>query len=149
MITIPNPCSENWSKMSKTEKGRFCNSCNKQVIDFSKMKNEKINAYFENNQTSDICGNFKTSQVSKIDNKKTRFKWMAVFVVFISFFANSYGQKKGEASSVPKKQNEQDSIKICKEQELLKKKEEALKKDRSTERTTLGKPAYIKPKRKR
>ncbi|WP_309608991.1 hypothetical protein [Flavobacterium sp.] len=42
MITIPNPCTENWNKMSKTEKGRFCNSCNKLVIDFSKMKNKII-----------------------------------------------------------------------------------------------------------
>lgn len=36
-IRIENPCHENWNLMSRNQKGRFCDSCNKTVIDFSKM----------------------------------------------------------------------------------------------------------------
>ena len=93
MITIPNPCSENWSKMSKTEKCRFCNSCNKQVIDFSKMKNDKIEAYFESNQTDEICGNFKTSQIQNTYYQKFKFKFVGMLLVFISFLLSNCSHK--------------------------------------------------------
>ena len=109
MITIPNPCSENWGKMSKTEKGRFCNSCNKQVIDFSKMKNDKIKTYFGNNQTDEICGNFKTSQVNQKIISRSRFKFVAMFVVFLSFVQISCRTKmKGLVRKIDT--NEKDTI---------------------------------------
>lgn len=95
MITIPNPCSENWNIMSKTEKGRFCNSCNKMVIDFSKMKNEKIELYFQINQGENICGNFKNSQINSKNSTKQRFKLVTLFILFVSFIATSCKTTKG------------------------------------------------------
>ena len=41
-IRIQNPCNENWNSMLPDKKGRFCNSCNKTVVDFTKMKNTEI-----------------------------------------------------------------------------------------------------------
>jgi hypothetical protein len=41
-IHIPNPCHEDWSKMTPTEKGAFCSSCKKEVLDFTKSSNEEI-----------------------------------------------------------------------------------------------------------
>ena len=32
---IKEPCHEDWSKMTRTEKGAFCQSCAKEVIDFT------------------------------------------------------------------------------------------------------------------
>jgi hypothetical protein len=97
MITIPNPCSENWNKMNKTEKGRFCESCNHVVIDFTKMTDEKIKSYFETNQSNDICGNYKKSQVFvpneeyNLKNKllKLNFKPLNLILLFMSFFVSS------------------------------------------------------------
>ena len=34
-IHIPNPCSENWNEMTRTEKGAFCNKCAIDVMDFT------------------------------------------------------------------------------------------------------------------
>ena len=41
-IQIPNPCNEDWDKMSPTEKGAFCKVCSKEVIDFTKSSNPEI-----------------------------------------------------------------------------------------------------------
>jgi hypothetical protein len=34
-ISIKEPCHEDWSKMTATEKGAFCQKCALEVIDFT------------------------------------------------------------------------------------------------------------------
>ncbi len=78
-ISIPKPCNENWNSMSPDKNGRFCNSCNKTVIDFTKMNNPEIQKYFtENSDKEKICGHFKLNQIEseesiKYDKLRTRF----------------------------------------------------------------------------
>lgn len=45
-IEMNNPCSEDWNKMEPTERGRFCNSCQKTVIDFTHLTGQQIQDYF-------------------------------------------------------------------------------------------------------
>lgn len=63
-IIIPEPCHENWDKMSPKDNGRFCLSCTKTVVDFTKMLPEEIQHYFNSNQN--ICGKFKNTQLDEI-----------------------------------------------------------------------------------
>jgi hypothetical protein len=78
-ISIPKPCNENWNSMSPDKNGRFCNSCNKTVIDFTKMKNPEIQKFFtENSGNERICGHFKLNQIEseesiKYDKLRSRF----------------------------------------------------------------------------
>lgn len=44
-IEIPLPCHENWDAMTANEKGRFCNSYSKSVIDFSNYSAAEILQY--------------------------------------------------------------------------------------------------------
>ncbi len=62
ILRVPNPCSQEWNKMTPQEKGRFCVSCNKTVVDFTKMKNEEILSYLKN-QPGKTCGYFLPHQV--------------------------------------------------------------------------------------
>lgn len=63
-IQIPKPCHEDWDRMNTVEKGRFCNSCKKNVVDFSKMTDQEIVKIIENS-TGNLCGKFMPSQLNR------------------------------------------------------------------------------------
>ncbi|WP_178986080.1 energy transducer TonB [Winogradskyella helgolandensis] len=65
-ISIPKPCHEDWSKMTRNEQGRFCQSCSKSVIDFTQMPQQGIQDYLAINTGEKICGRFKVSQLKQI-----------------------------------------------------------------------------------
>ena len=65
-ITVPEPCHEDWNKMTPDETGRFCNSCVKSVVDFTNMKASEIQQYFVKNQDKSVCGRFKNEQLDSI-----------------------------------------------------------------------------------
>lgn len=65
MITIPEPCHENWNEMTAAEKGRFCSSCSKEVVDFSNMNDAQIQVYL-NNASGKVCGRFDDAQVNRV-----------------------------------------------------------------------------------
>lgn len=54
-------CQENLGSMSDTEKGKFCSSCKREVIDFTKMSYSEIQAI--RSVESDMCGTFLTEQI--------------------------------------------------------------------------------------
>ncbi|SDG63192.1 energy transducer TonB [Winogradskyella thalassocola] len=65
-ISIPKPCHEDWSKMTPNEQGRFCQSCSKSVIDFTKMPKQEVQDYLAVNTGAKFCGRFKVSQLEQI-----------------------------------------------------------------------------------
>lgn len=64
-LEIENPCAENWEEMMPDEKGRFCLSCTKQVVDFSKMTNQELIRFFKQNRTTEICGQLSAQQLNQ------------------------------------------------------------------------------------
>ncbi len=62
-ISIPEPCHEDWNKMTPKEKGRHCAACNKTVIDFTSKTDEQVIKTFENE--NNLCGRFKTQQLNR------------------------------------------------------------------------------------
>ena len=41
-LHIPEPCHEQWDKMSPAQQGRFCQQCSKTVVDFSTMTDQQV-----------------------------------------------------------------------------------------------------------
>ncbi len=95
-LHIPEPCHENWNKMTPTRQGKFCSVCSKQVIDFSLMSDNQILNYLKNN-TGNLCGRFDETQLQRtlIETKVSRKRsWYAMFVLpFVFLFQKSFGQK--------------------------------------------------------
>lgn len=102
-INVPKPCSQNWNSMMPNKDGRFCNSCSKTVIDFTKMEISEIKNYLiENSGKEGVCGHFKFDQVQtkesiKYDNLRNRIsrikikpiKNLALFSVSLLFTLTS------------------------------------------------------------
>ena len=66
-IAIPKPCREDWNAMTPKQKGRFCDSCAKTVIDFTKMDSYEIQDFISENKNNRICGHFKQTQLDSIN----------------------------------------------------------------------------------
>ncbi|QOG03665.1 hypothetical protein [Flavobacterium sp. MDT1-60] len=57
--------------MIPNKDGKFCTSCNKTVVDFTKMENLEIQNYLiENSSKESICGHFKSDQIETKSNIK-------------------------------------------------------------------------------
>ncbi len=139
-IIIQNPCNENWNSMSPNKKGRFCNSCNKTVIDFTKMKNTEIEKYFVDNADNEsICGIYKFNQVEnenniKYPNLRNRFnrikvkpiKIVALFSLSFLFTFSSCIMGK-RAKEMPEELIENDTINKKEIKDTIEKKNDSIK----------------------
>ena len=102
-IHIPKPCHEDWNKMAPVDKGKFCGSCNKQVVDFSLMSDQQVLNYFSL-ATGKTCGRFAEDQLqrelipTKIEKKKNW--WFAALMPLLLFFDKATAQKKNVTTLV-------------------------------------------------
>lgn len=61
-ITIPEPCNEDWNQMTATQKGAYCKSCAKEVIDFTRISKSELARKIKHGQN--LCGRFKPEQLN-------------------------------------------------------------------------------------
>ncbi len=65
-ILITKPCTKNWDTMQPTEVGRHCNSCKKDVVDFSVLSDDEVKNYLIKNIGKETCGRFYNHQIDRI-----------------------------------------------------------------------------------
>lgn len=84
-LTIPEPCSQNWQEMSVAEKGRFCDSCQKNIFDFTNSSDKEIATTFKSNKH--VCGRFNVSQLDRelIVPREKNSVWMIAATGVIGF----------------------------------------------------------------
>lgn len=63
-VSIPEPCQQSWLSMTVVPAGKFCNHCQKAVIDFSGLQDGEILRIIQNTP-GQICGRFKASQLDR------------------------------------------------------------------------------------
>lgn len=65
-LSVSNPCQQKFSSFQPTPSGGFCQSCQKEVVDFTGMSDQEIRDYFQNVSGS-TCGRFKNSQLRQYE----------------------------------------------------------------------------------
>jgi len=86
-LAIPTPCHEKWDQFTPTQKGRFCGSCQKEVIDFTTWSEEQIKEYFATRPAS-TCGRFAPYQLTTYKtwiptNSKQQSRWAAALAFIL------------------------------------------------------------------
>lgn len=94
-IKITNPCSNKWEEMDAAQQGRFCQQCNKNVIDFTQKSEQQIKDYFIANNYQTTCGRFYNNQIDNIviELKATILQsnlsyWQKLLVIILVCFGN-------------------------------------------------------------
>lgn len=113
-IQIDKPCTEDFKTFKKTDKGGFCNSCKKTVVDFTKMSDQEILNYFST-EKSKTCGLFLESQLKSYSNpsstlnksKSSAFTSSVFGISLLSIlsFTNGFSQEKTSKNEIIKVEN--------------------------------------------
>jgi hypothetical protein len=90
-LQIPTPCHENWDNMTPAQQGKFCGSCQKNVIDFTSMSDAQLANFFKRSK-GEVCGRFNSEQLeTDILIPKKRIPWVRYFFqIAIPAFLFSY-----------------------------------------------------------
>ena len=98
-LQIPEPCHEDWDKMTPGDKGRFCDSCQKAVHDFTGMSDAQLIAFFKNPSTGSVCGRFYNDQLNRdFEIPRKRVPWLRHFfqIAIPAFLFSSKAKSQGK-----------------------------------------------------
>lgn len=100
IITVPEPCHEDWANMSEAELGRYCQSCDKIVTDFTTMSNDEIITFLKSGKGSG-CGNFLEDQLEKpLLQQRSKFSWFLPIAASLSSLLVLPDQAKAQKGDV-------------------------------------------------
>lgn len=68
-VLVPHPCHEDWNTMTPDNRGRFCGSCSKSVVDFTAMTRTEFQDFISVHRDEQVCGRFHSLQ---IDHSRSR-----------------------------------------------------------------------------
>ncbi len=79
-LKIPEPCNEDWNKMTPTEKGKYCKVCKKEIFDFRFISDQEIIDKIRNDES--ICAIYRSSQLNKPLRLQNRSVWSKIGLAF-------------------------------------------------------------------
>ena len=81
-IEIINPCGQAWQSMKSIGGNKFCDKCQKEVIDLTGYNKNEIFKIIEGN--GEVCGKVDPSQLeNKIESKQLGNQYFSKFAFFI------------------------------------------------------------------
>jgi hypothetical protein len=66
-FSIEEACGENWQGMSKTSCGKFCNSCEKEVVDTTKYSSDELKVFLKNHIQALPCMRITNRQLEDLN----------------------------------------------------------------------------------
>ncbi|MGI4022813.1 MAG: energy transducer TonB [Janthinobacterium lividum] len=112
IVRLKFTCNRNWEDMIAVKDGRFCNDCQKKVIDFTNKTNDEIAAYLMNSNMQ-VCGRFQNTQLAPTAPKSVWKRWLSAAAMFAAVFMGikeASAQKAVQADSVANQQNNMTSF---------------------------------------
>ena len=91
MLSIPEPCYENWDAMTPEAQGRFCGKCCKVVVDFTNMPTQDVIAFLSEKKAERVCGRFRSGQVQAPHFGKGAGTFSSRIKIFLSALVLVFG----------------------------------------------------------
>lgn len=85
IVRLNFTCNRNWENMQPVKGGRFCNDCQKKVVDFTNNTNDEIATYLMNSTTL-VCGRFQNTQLAPAPSKPVWKRWLSAAAMFAAVF---------------------------------------------------------------
>jgi predicted small secreted protein len=96
-ISLDSPCSEELNNMQDTSCGKFCNSCQKEVYDFTKLTDNEIYKIMQANN-GEVCGKLTSEQLKNgftyTEETYSNTAWLkyAASILFMGGITNAFSQ---------------------------------------------------------
>jgi len=77
-LILANPCSEQWDKMQPDGAGRYCNSCEKHILDLTTKSDAELIQFFKKKKDN-VCGRLLPSQLNRdlvVPPSKASWHWL-------------------------------------------------------------------------
>ena len=81
-FSVPEPCPKSWAAMTPTADGRFCGSCQHEVVDFSRMSEAEVTAWLARPTAGHSCGFFRAGQFAPVPQPRWR-RWLVAAVALL------------------------------------------------------------------
>lgn len=108
-IQIPEPCSQSFEKMHPLPGGRYCDQCEKTVVDFTNLSDGEIVRIYQKRQGR-VCGVFRNDQLNRsmplpmAFEKRNNWKAIAAFASALLFGNMAAGQSEAANSKMTKEE---------------------------------------------
>jgi len=117
ILSIHEPCHQDWDAMTETAKGRFCSSCSKTVVDFTLLSDAQLVNYFLEHANEKTCGRLLTDQLDTTlslpaEQMKKRFGyWKYIAASALLFFTKTPLKAQLKADNAPQEQTANSIVK--------------------------------------
>ena len=109
-LSINEPCHENWDNMTPNDKGAFCLSCQKNVVDLSSKTLTQIKDFFKKKTGNEsVCGRFEEGQLEALTfddffQKFLQWKYFqkAALIVFFVFGFSLFAGAQTKPNQAPR-----------------------------------------------
>lgn len=108
-IQIPEPCSQSFEEMHPLPGGRYCDRCEKTVVDFTNLSDGEIVRIYQKRQGR-VCGVFRNDQLNRsmplpmTFEKRNNWKAVAAFASALLFGNMAAGQSETANSKLTKEE---------------------------------------------
>lgn len=120
LLQLDNPCPESWEGMHPTATGRFCDTCAKNVVDFTSLTDDQILAQLKKSDKT-YCGRVTETQLNRYLVSRTETTLTARFLklvagLFLFAIPDSIAQELIERKPTPLLQLPRESERIAADQ---------------------------------
>ncbi|WP_210462865.1 carboxypeptidase-like regulatory domain-containing protein [Rufibacter roseolus] len=101
-VTIPQPCHEDWASMTPLNQGRFCQNCQKTVVDFTMMSDVEVVDWLGKENT---CGRFRSNQLGReltaLPVPSRKWDWRPALLGLFAWFSSKTAEAQTSNASIP------------------------------------------------